>query len=385
MKKMLIVATVQSHIAQFHLPFIRMMKREGFEVHVAARDNLFEKNGLSLETYDIDKIYNVPFKRSPYDLENYKAYHILENIIRENNYTLVQCNTPVAAILTRICVSKKKLSKEKVVYMAHGFHFYKGASLKNWIMFYPIEKFFSKYTGLLITVNKEDYRFAKKHFNCKVEHIYGVGVSRDKFHLYKDINQLEKYKKKYSIKDGFNIICIGEFNNNKNQITLINSFSQIDKNNNVNLYFAGNGPKERFLKSAVYKLGLTEKIHFLGYTRDLEYIIPLCDCVISCSFREGMPLNVIEGLMCGKPVIASNNRGHKELIIDNYNGFLFDPHDSEYCAHLIQMIWKDHSLYSKLSSNAIGSVESYELSHVIDNVRSIYLSICKSEREECYE
>lgn len=187
MKKVLLTATVQSHIAQFHKPLIKMLKDNGYEVHVAARDNLAEKNGLLL--LEPDKVFNVPFDRSPISKNNIKAYKELSKILSKNNYSIVHCNTPMGGIITRLATQKYRKNGTKVFYTAHGFHFYKGAPLKNWLIYYPVEKWFAKYTDKLITISNEDFNIVTKNkFKTKIEHIHGVGVNTEKY--FKPTNEM---------------------------------------------------------------------------------------------------------------------------------------------------------------------------------------------------
>ena len=144
--KVLLTATVQSHICQFHKPLVEVLHAHGCEVHVAARNNLAEKNGLKLDF--VEKVFDIPFSRSPKSKDNLKAEKMLKQIINEDN-------------------------------TAHGFHFYEGSPKKNWMIYYPIEKYFSRKNDTLITITHEDYRLAKKKFHCQVEHIHGVGVDEE--------------------------------------------------------------------------------------------------------------------------------------------------------------------------------------------------------------
>ena len=152
MKKVLLTATVQSHICQFHKPLVRFLHKNGYEVHVAAKNNLAEKNGLQLDF--VEKVFDVPFSRSPKSKDNIQAYKELKKILEQNDYDIVHCNTPMGGIVTRLAARKSRKKKNtKVYYTAHGFHFYKGSDKKSWTVFYPVEKFFSRYTDLIITIN----------------------------------------------------------------------------------------------------------------------------------------------------------------------------------------------------------------------------------------
>ena len=132
MKKVLLTATVQSHICQFHKPLVEVLHNHNCEVHVAARNNLAEKNGMKLDF--VDKVFDVPFSRSPKSSDNIKAYSQLKKIIDSEHYDIIHCNTPMGGIVTRLAAKGARKGGAKVIYTAHGFHFYNGASKKNWLV-----------------------------------------------------------------------------------------------------------------------------------------------------------------------------------------------------------------------------------------------------------
>ena len=213
--KVLYVATVASHICQFHLPYLEMFQKNGAEVHVAAKNNLAEKNGLALNY--VDQYFDVPFSRSPADKSNISAYKQLKKIIFEGGYDLIVCNTPMGGILTRLAARKARKNGCKVVYIAHGFHFYKGAPFKNWLVFYPIERVFARMCDILITINKEDFILAKKHFKTTTQHIHGIGVKTEKYHPCTEPEKAELRTALNLNPCDFAILCTGELNQNKNQ------------------------------------------------------------------------------------------------------------------------------------------------------------------------
>lgn len=368
--KVLLIATVQSHICQFHKPLVKMLHDHGCEVHVAAHDNLAVKNGLKLDF--VEKVFNVPFERSPFDLENIEAYRQVKRIIDEGNYDVVHCNTPVGGIVGRLAARKARKQGTKVFYTAHGFHFYKGASMKNWMVYYPIEKLMSRMTDLLITITEEDYKLASQKFHCKVEHMHGVGVSAERYH---PISDEEKQARKEAIGYGdveHLMLCTGELNENKNQTTIIKAMPEIVKNvPSIRLLLAGNGPKEEALKALVSELGMQRNIEFLGYRTDLENYTRIVDLVISCSHREGLPLNIVEAMLCMKPVVASHNRGHDELVEDDITGKLITYSNTDGYSEAIQRI-----LLGKVELNVHRSMERAKKY----TNESVYL-----ELEECYE
>ena len=350
--KVLLTATVQSHICQFHKPVVEVLHTHGCEVHVAARDNLAEKNGLKLDF--VDKIYNVPFSRSPKSLDNMKAYKVLKEIIQKENYDVIHCNTPMGGIVTRLAARKARKNGTKVYYTAHGFHFYKGAPKKNWIIFYPIEKIFSKITDTVITITNEDYQLARKKFYCNVEYIHGVGANTKKFHVMSNAERQE-IKQKLGISNDEKIILnIGELLPNKNQKTAIIAMKEIIKKvPNSRLLIAGNGREKENLEKLICENGLKNHVTMLGYSTQIQKYLNICNVLIACSFREGLPVNLMEAMLCGKPIVASDNRGHRELIKDGWNGYLVQAQDTSTFAAKICDILLSEKDYTCVANEAV--------------------------------
>lgn len=364
--KILYAATVLSHICQFHLPHMQHLQEQGWEVHVAAHDNLAVKNGLQLRY--CDKFIETPFSRSPKSPDNLKAYQQLKKLLAEERYDIVLCNTPMGGIVTRLAAKKTRKQGTRVIYMAHGFHFYKGSSSKSWMIFYPIEKFMAKKCDLLITVNKEDYALAQKKFSKRTEvaHIHGVGVDEKRYHPVTPEEQLVMRQAEGLTAEDFVILCTGELNENKNQKTLISATAQLkDKIPNLKVLLAGNGPKEQELHDQIRDEGLENTVKLLGYRTDLEKVVPSVDLVVSCSKREGMPLNIIEAMLCKKPVIASHNRGHDELIQDTVNGDLFAASDVASLSEKILKLVQTPELKSQFGISGFTSAQPYTVSSVL--------------------
>lgn len=360
MKKILYVATVASHICQFHLPYLKMFQEKGYEVHVAARNNLAEKNGLQLK--NVDRFFETPFQRAPFNLKNIKAYGQLKKIINNNQYDLIVCNTPVGGILTRMAAKKARKNGAKVLYIAHGFHFYKGASKKNWLIYYPIEKYFAKQCDMLITINEEDYLLAKEKFAVQTARIHGVGVDPNRYTL---ISLEERQKRRLNLgytEEQFLVLVVGELLPNKNQLQAIKAIEEVvKKSKQIKLLIAGNGKERDVLEKYVQEHELSNYVEFLGYCTRLEDYQGCIDLGVSCSIREGLGLNVIESMMSGNTFIATRNRGHNELIEDGQNGFLVDIGDVSSLAERILFLMENQSIREQMQKNAIGFVERYSL------------------------
>ncbi|MGG2066219.1 glycosyltransferase family 4 protein [Bacillus sp. S14(2024)] len=321
-KKVLFCATVDYHFKAFHLPYMKWFQDKGWEVHVAARGDI--------ELPFVDEKYNIPIKRSPFHMNNVNAYKELKKIIEKHNYEIIHCHTPMGGVLARLAARKARKKGTKVIYTVHGFHFFKGAPFINWLVYYPIEQSLSRYTDCLITINEEDYQLALKKFNQNIciKKIHGVGVDLEKF---KTVNDQEKMKlrKKYGFRmEDFILIYPAELNLNKNQKVLLESIVLL-KNHipNIRLLLPGEGSMEEEYKKFLKDNYIEENVFLYGFCEHIHELIQLSDLSVSSSLREGLGMNLVEGMACGKPVIAMDNRGHRELIKQGTNGFIFHKGD----------------------------------------------------------
>lgn len=366
MKKVLFVATVTVHIKGFHLPYLKWLKSQGYEVHVAS-------NGEEEMQY-CDKHFNLPFTRNPISKGNIKAYKQLKEIIKDNNYQIIHCHTPVGGTLSRLASKEAREKGTKVIYTAHGFHFYKGASILNWIIYYPIEKYLSKYTDTIITINKEDYFLAKNKFRTKeIKLINGVGVNENKFNFKLSEEDKKEYRKEFKInKNDFIFISIGELNKNKNQIMQIKAMKKvIKKYKNVKLLIAGEGKLKSKYKKIIKKYKLEENIILIGYRKDIPKLLKFSNCLISTSKREGLPVNIIEGKFCNIPIIATKIRGHVDLL--NKNNLIKINDINNLAKKMKKMILnKNKRIYY--------NVEKYKINNIINEMIKIYKLIRNTEK-----
>lgn len=377
-KKVLFVATVDYHFKSFHLPYLKWFKEQGWEVHIAAHGNL--------ELPFVSKKYNIPIQRSPLNVKNIGAFKGLKAIIDENNYGIIHCHTPMGGVLGRLAARQARKNGTKVIYTAHGFHFCKGAPIQNWLLYYPIERILASYTDCLITINFEDYKLAKSHgFKAGyIEHVNGVGVDLEKFNLVDTIrrNDLRQI-------NGFNpndllMFYAAEFNKNKNQKLLIESLSKI-KNDvpNARLLLAGEGSLVEECKDLALKLGVFSMVKFLGFRKDIEILLKMSDIAVASSLREGLPVNVMEAMACGLPVVAIENRGHRELVQNDENGWIVNQNDIEAFSTKLKELGTNEYLRNKLGKASRSIVESnYGVESVLDQLIEIYSRYMQEDIDE---
>ena len=368
MKKVLFVAHVDSHIRHFHLPYLKYFKEKGYEVHVATSNDENEVFPYC------DVKHTVCMERSPFKLKNIKAISQMKKILNKEHFDVIHCHTPMGGVVTRIAAKKTRKHGTKVFYTAHGFHFCKECSKKNWIFYYPVEKYLSKFTDVLETINIEDYELAKNKFHAKrVEMVHGVGVDDKKFNeepLGKD--EKNKLKKELGINDGdFVLMYVAELINRKNQTMLIEAMSKIAKeHSNIKAFLVGNGVNFDKYDALIKDLNLEKNVILLGYRRDVPKLLKVCDVCVSTSSQEGMGLNLVEGLLSGVPIIASKIRGHLEFAQENINGLLFE--NSEELVKDIILLNDDSKLRVKFAKNARKSVERFTLENALKEQIEIY-------------
>lgn len=369
-KKVLITATVLSHIAQFHRPLVELLHSKDFEVHVAGRDNLAEKNGLKIDW--VDKVFDVPFARSPKSTDNIKAYLTLKKILSEEKYSYIHCNTPMGGIVTRLAARNTRKDGCVVIYTAHGFHFHKRASRIAWLVYYPIEKLFARLTDKLITINHEDYNLALRHFSCQSYYTHGVGVNAQRYvPLFVEDERIELCHELCISPSRQVILSVGELLPNKNHKMIIQAMSDVIKTYpDALLIIAGNGPLKEELSNLIQSLGLDNHIRMIGYCTTLEKYQKIASVLAACSYREGLPLNLVEAMLAENPIVASHNRGHDELVKHGVTGYLVEPDDSNGMAQYIIELLGDEDKRSSMGKRA----HSFALDYSFENVKQ---ELCK--------
>lgn len=358
-KRILIVATIDRHIEKFHLPYIKEFKKMGYEVHVAT-------NGYK-ELENVDKKITIPIQRTPFSIKNIFSIFELRRIIKKNNYEIIHCHTPMGSVVTRLAAKNiKKVSSPFVVYTAHGFHFFKGASKVNWLIYYNIEKVLSKYTDLILTINNEDYKLAKEKFYCNIEYVPGVGIDLSKF-IPKTESLYVSNRKKIGISNSsFVITYVAELSNRKNQEVLISAMSRLcEKYDNLKLYLIGDGPNVEEYKNLVKQLNLEDDVIFSGYQSDVTKYLYASDMLVSSSKQEGLPVNILEGMSIGLPIVVSNCRGNIDLIKNGYNGLIVE-NDSMSFEQAIEKIFLDKNLRDKLGEKNLLEIKKYSLQDVVN-------------------
>lgn len=363
MKKVLFVATLDSHIKLFHLPYLKYFKEQGYEVHVATN--------TKEDILYCDKKIEIPIERSPYSLSNIKAVRILRGILKSEKYDIIHCHTPMGSVVTRIAAIRARRNGTRVIYTAHGFHFYKGAPLKNWLLFYTLEYILARYTDALITINKEDYKLALNKFKTKVYYVPGVGLDENKFSTKLPLEEKKFLRDSLNLKESdFVMIYPAELNDNKNQLMLIKSMIELNKN--IHLLLPGKDSYNGYYQKLVSELNLENNIHFLGFRKDINMLLQISNISVSTSKREGLPVNIMEAMYMGLPIVATNCRGNRELVLNDINGYLIKKDNVSDLSNKINMLYSNKDLLDRLGRESKNMIKPYLLDNVMKEMKKIY-------------
>lgn len=371
MRKVLLVASVQSHICQFHKPLVQMLHEHGFEVHAAGHNNLDTKPGLKLDF--VDKVIEVPFVRSVKSPKNVGAYKAIKRVIDGDDYEIVHCNTPIAGVLTRFAAADARKRGTKIIYTAHGFQFFKGSGKKDWLIYYPIERAMAHYTDLVFTINREDYARAKTFAYPHVAYIPGVGVDTEKFRTAERVS----IRQEYDIPaDAFVLLTVGELYPRKNQKILIDAMRQF-RDESIYLVVCGNGVLEQMLRQKCIDNGVEDRVIFAGYRRDIPGVMKDCDLYLFPSKREGLGLAGIEAMASGLPVVSSNINGILDYMIEGKTGHMCDPDDSNAFAAAIMDLYNAPQKRQEMSVFNIERARAFDQAHSVAALEEGYREIAR--------
>lgn len=390
MKKVLLVTTVSGFIPQFEMNNVKILQNMGAEIHYAANYDMpsYGTDNHRLDGTEIIR-HQVDFERSPFNKKNLKAYRQLKRLMEQEHFDLVHCHTPMGAVLARIVAHQTRTSP--VIYTAHGFHFYKGAPLKNWLFFYPVEKYLSRYTDEQICINREDYQLAINKFHARnVDYVPGVGIDlKNVIHLSKD--EKEKKRQEFGVgPEKIVILSVGELIKRKNHETILKSLAKL-KNTDIVYLICGHGELQNYLIDLAKQLGLQDQVQFLGYRSDIYEIYAMADLFVFPSYQEGLPRAMMEAMASGLPVVCSDIRGNSDLMkiekkLEDFpayectGGLMISgaDHVESYCKGIQYMLRKQNQWVQMGKENS-DNISAFDIEHVSQVMKTIYNKIFNSK------
>lgn len=378
MKKALMYASVASMIDLFNMDNISVLENKGYSVEVACN---FEKGSITsdarvkqfkneLKLRGITS-YDIPIPRNIFKISDIiSSYRLTKKILNDSNFEIMHCHSPIGGVIARLAARKKRKKGLTTIYTAHGFHFYKGAPLLNWLIYFPIEFCCSFYTDTLITINKEDFDRASKWMHPKKNvYVPGIGVDIDK---YKNVQGKIDFSKNEII-----LTSVGQLSKRKNHEIVLDAISKI-QNKNIRYLIVGEGELRQFLENKASELDIDSQVEFLGYRSDIDVILNSTDIYIFPSLQEGLPVALMEAMAEGLPVIASNIRGDVDLISSDVNGLLFNPKNSEELSIQIERMTESDQLREKFAGNQKKIIKKFDIKMIEKKMNEVYTQGNKS-------
>lgn len=349
MDKRILVTSTDLMMVQFLVPHIINLSEKGFHVEIACSNvgGRVDEVSNKLSGY-AKKIHIVRLRRNPLAPINFAGYHDMKRIINSGHYDLIWTNEPVMGVVTRLAARIARKNGTKVMYMTHGFHFFKGAPKKNWLIFYNIEQWASRFCDVITTINREDYQRAKKMHAPVVKYIHGIGINPARLSQADD--QMDIRQELNLKKEDFLCISVGELNENKNHQVVIKALGKL-KDPNIHYIICGKGSQKENLKNLAKEQGVQKNIHLLGYRLDVVDICKQADLFIFPSYREGLGVAALEAMFCGLPLITSNIRGPVDFMRDGQTGYLCNPNDVDSFATTIKKLKENPYLCEQMGEN----------------------------------
>lgn len=345
-----------------------MFKEKGYKIYVAAKND-FGANMPCIPNCDV--FYDIPFERNPLSIDNIKAYKILKKIIDDEKFDIIECNTPVGGVLGRLAARHTRKTGTKVIYIAHGFHFFKGSGILSWLVYYPIEKLLSYITDTLITINGEDYKIAKKKLHAKKTLLFnGIGCDIKKIEAC--VSDRSTVRKKIGIADDdIMLLSVGELIERKNHKTMLRVLSKIN-NPAVHYVIAGGGVLEKELKRIAKEMGIASNVHFLGFCTDIPQILKAADIFCFPSYQEGLPVALAEAMAAQLPVVASKIRGNTDLMVCEKGGYLCEADDVDGFAEKVKKLINNPDLRKSMGQFNRSLIKKYDLESVKEKMSSVF-------------
>lgn len=367
MKRILICTTILTTVKAFLIPHIRLLQEMGYIVDVAAHRDATELDGL------VNQVYDLPFQRTPFSKSNLVASRRLKEIVQGNHYQMLHFHTPVAGVFGRWAVKQFRKAGVKIVYTAHGFHFFKDAPVQNWLLYYPAERILSRYTDVLITINKEDYIRAQSFKANKTLYVPGVGLNVSSI----SAGEAIKHAKRAEIglpQDALVLLSVGELNENKNHETIIKALAQL-RQPDIYYVICGEGIRRHYLQEMATSLGVADQTILLGFRSDVKELYPAADIFVFPSYREGLPVALMEAMAAGLPVVCSKIRGNIDLIEDGQGGYLCEANEAAGFVWAIRRAVKDAALRQRMGSVNLKAVQNFDLEYVQKEMAQIYQQV----------
>jgi glycosyltransferase involved in cell wall biosynthesis len=371
--KLLQVTTIPETLEAFLLPFAERFREEGWTVGAMARS--VTRNEACRAAFD--RLHDVGWSRNPLAPTNLAAVRTVTEVVSAERYDLVHVHTPVAAFVTRFAL-RWRPRHPAVVYTAHGFHFHAAGNRVANAVFRSLEQLAGPWTDELVVINREDEEAARRHGIVPPRHLHfvpGIGI---------DLQGLERTTVAQERVDAVRgelgmrpttalFLMVAEFTPNKRHLDALRAFALLTPSDAdaPHLAFAGVGPTLTAVRRTAGDLGVADRVHFLGYRRDVPVLLRAATALVLTSGREGLPRSVMEAMASGTPVIATDVRGVRDLV-GGGNGVMVPVGDVAAIRDAMGFVLSHRSAVRQMVALARTHIRSYDVRAVLDAYGAIY-------------
>lgn len=368
MANILYIATSDIHLRTFHVPYLEWLVHKGHTVDLAFED----RGGISFDM--AREVYRIGFPRSLNPARLRRAYADLKRVIDHGDYDLLHCHTPIPSALARLAARNWRRRDGKLLYTSHGFHFYERGPFRNWLAFYPAELLLSHLTDCIVTINAEDLAYTKNPlWGAPSQRIPGIGIQPRGFAPASTGERLALRQELGFDADDFILLYIAEFIPRKNHRFIIDVVQELRAAvPDLKVVFLGRGALMQECEAIANSLGVQDTVLFKGFRDDVAKFARIADVGISASRHEGLGIALLEQMMCAVPIVASEDRGHREFVENGETGFLFKQNDRQEFADHVMRLFRDASLREAMGRKAHAKAQEFTLSNSMQEMAKIY-------------
>lgn len=377
MPKLLIATTIYRMIEEFLLPYAAHFRSRGWTV-----DALAAGEPSPSASGNFDQVHQATWSRHPLSPRNLLSMpRIIRDLHARRQYDLVHVHTPIAAFVTRYALrSARRTGSLRVVYTAHGFHFHTHGTRVTNAAFLQLERLAGPWTDRLVVINEDDALAVRAHRIVPPESLVrmpGIGIDLRAYHRNRvAADDVSRFRAEIGLERGIPyFLVVAEFTKNKRHANIVRALASIDASctgaARAHLVFAGYGTEEERVRDLARKLSVSDRVHFLGYRRDIPVLMRGATALILASAREGLPRCVLEAMAMGVPVIGTCARGTIDLLSDGC-GFLVPIDDVGALGSAIQWILAHPQAAAICVTHAIQRLEQYDIGRLLNLHEHLY-------------
>lgn len=357
MKKIVIISRRSMTINLFCKDLIQYLSKKNIDIKLCCNDisnlKVVSSKNINFTTLNSMNKFSIIF-------DFFKLIKELNTIGKKYNDHIFIINTPLISHLFRISTLFLKL---KIIYFVHGYRFHNKGNFFSNLIFKVFEIILSINTTAYININDYDYNFTNSIINKKSIKVNGIGIDLQ-----------NRYQKKNILNKDFTIGIIAAYKKNKGYDDLIKICKNKNLSNKAKFICYGYGDYNKYLKkineSNINNLILND------FTDNIYSVIDKFDVVLHLSYREGLPVSLMQSLIRGKPVICYNVRGCVDLIKNNFNGYIIDIGDINKVIESINFLISNKNLLVKFSSNALNSInETYSHTYISKKIHELIIEV----------